>query len=616
MSYIIANLVRQLPAAISRLPLAGVGFFPTRIKNAIIRRRLAVVLADLERCKDEDILGLRNVGEESVVAMIGALRMLISVETLPAPTNLETTLSPVTCSPSLPLQLTNAEESEPESKTRDSAPLMVSRLSDALEIALAARRLSGARTAAICKMRLASPEGATLQECAEAFGVTRERIRQIVASSLLAVSKQPVGIAFQVRLDTLLKAYECVRVCDLGALDPWFSSVPADGLWILIEALYPGRGWTVNGLKLVSKRPRSLVEAALAATTRRLVNISNVDQARVALEAICQEEAIESGMPSLSSTLLAIGREQLAERRLTLANFVKDYVASYQGAVELAELCWAAQHRGFDVSDNVVRNAVAGIPNVYPLGNSTFAIIEAVYTSESEERNQAFALAEACIDSNTQRQFHAEELLDVILERLGPGARDAIGDVHRLAALLRARNNIRFLGRLTFVSNLAPADIERLELVPLAERVLREASHPLDVDELLSAMREYRGIGRYSVQAVLAGLNEIAPGVFWLQNDLVSYTSLEYQLLLEDVYAVISPGEALSVTEIRRRIAQRTGNHVLDLDAERMRRLIASDRRFTLGSGAVVTLQGVALRKNPFDVLDSSEFVQQEDQAS
>ena len=80
MSHVVSSLIRQLPTSVLRLPLERATFLPTRLRNALIRGRLATVLADLERLQDQDLLKLRNIGEDSVVALILALRSLASGE--------------------------------------------------------------------------------------------------------------------------------------------------------------------------------------------------------------------------------------------------------------------------------------------------------------------------------------------------------------------------------------------------------------------------------------------------------------------------------------------------------------------------------------------------------
>ena len=611
MSNIIAGLVRQLPASLLQIPLERASFLPTRLRNALIRARLATVLADLERLQDQDLLALRNIGEESVFSLIRSLRGLFDESSIRPDLETIQGLTAVTesTSPTLPKGAKGNVGADDVSillvvDNPTSAILVPSTLRDSLMAAIRANPRSGNQRADICSRRLEPSQGATLQEVANQVGLTRERVRQIVSKGLTFAGKQPVARAIQLRLAMMLDELGCVRVEDLCALDAWFGSLPAPGLWVVLNELRPSLTWLFDGTRLISRAPRKTIEEAITKTLEEL-SLLTLDHARANLQTICQTNANSAGNPGLAFLLRAIGEERLAERRIKLSEFVRDYISLQTTPFALEALCQAARLRGLDVSENVARNAVAVVEDIHPIGKSIFVTGAMLFGELSEERNTAARFIEQIIDAWPERQFHAEELFDKLEEKHGMQLTSAIEDVHRLAALLRVRNNVRSLGRLVFVSDGASPDVQRVELLPLAKRVLTEAGHPLGKGELFGRMSQIRGIGKFSVQALLTSLVEVEPDVYWLEALSHSSSSIDDDMLIEDAYSVISPGEYISVPEMRRRLAERTGGAALKIATSRIRKILTGDSRFANGSDGRVSLTDIPARRNPFDSVAS-----------
>ena len=610
MSYIVSSLVRQLPALLLQIPLERASFLPTRLKNGLIRARLATVLADLERLQDQDLLALGNIGEESVVSLIRNLRCLFD-ESGVRPDLGKIDELEIVMESSLYASSEDAKGHNEVDYTSSvlaehlpSPYLVPSTLRESLRAAIRSNPRSGYQRPDICRRRLEPPQGATLKEVANQVGLTRERVRQIVSKGLIFAGKQPVAQAIQSRLATILDEFGCVRVVDLSSLDPWFGSIPAPGLWVVLNEFHPSLTWMFDGNWLVSRAPHKTIEEAITSTLEDLMALT-LDHARANLHAICERNAASAEYPGLPYLLRAIGEERLAGRRTKLSEFVKDYILSQTTPFALEALCQAARLRGLDVSEHVARNAVAAVEDIHAIGKSMFATGAMLFGVTSEKRDMAATLLEKIIDARPNRQFHAEELLDKLEETLGMQVASSIGDVHRLAALLRVRKKVRSLGRLVFVSETASPDVERVELLPSAQRILVEVGHPVSKGELLSRISEVRGIGTFSVQALLASLVEVETDVYWLDALLHPKSSIDDDILLEDAYSVISPGEFISAPELRRRLAERTGEAALEMAPSHIRKVLISDNRFAVSSDGRISLADIPARRNPFDSVAS-----------
>ncbi len=434
----------------------------------------------------------------------------------------------------------------------------------------------------------------TLEEIGERYGVTRERIRQIVEKSIKQLQGAPFAAAFRRCVETVLNERECVTVAELGTLSPWFASIDERGLKPLVEAFVPK--WTFGSF--VSIVPAAELEHVIATMYKRADALRHVNDPESAIDQLAINVACETGHRKLAKTLAALAKACFSTRRRSFTDFVHAYVAASAIPVRLADVIAAGERRGFTVSAGQARNAVSACNGVFALGGSKFGTFAQLFPAPAPELDTLARRAESMVRAKPHRQFHAGELLEDALRHL-PREAAFVPDDYALAALLRTRTALSYLGRMIFS---AQAQAQRLELAPLARRVLEEAGQPLPLATLLQEMRKYRGVSRYSIQAVLDQLIEVKHGAWGLpgrdENAHAEPVALvktpadttAQAILIEDAFAALRPAESIAVVELRGRLVERGSEEAQDLDAGRLRALLATDERFHVSARGFVRL--------------------------
>ncbi len=521
----------------------------------------------------------------------------------PAPSSAapETEIAPP---PSSATRRSPSPESEAVSSTEASTETLASKamlpapatLASALTAAILAERkwsIDVARCVDMCALRFGfDGHSRTLEEIGERYGLTRERVRQIVERSLKRIERSPFVSALRASVTSVLDERDCVTVDELARLSPWFGSIDARGLKLLLDAFCAK--WVSNSL--IMAVPSGDVELATRTMFERLDRLRNVDAAITAVDQLAIEAALVVERPRLALTLAGLARQRLTLRRRTFADFVREYVERSDRPVRLAELHEAGKRSDFTVSVGQARNALSGCEGMFPLGASTYGTFTQIFPEPWSDLNIVARRAEQLVCAKPDRQFHADELLDDA-RRMVPHAAALVGDGHRLAALLRTRTTLRYLGRSIFSSDAHEA---RLELVALARRVLQDAGSPLQFSTLIAEMRKHRGVSRYSIQAVLAQLVQVRRGVFGLpgRDDAppearpteVSSDEIALAILIEDAFAALRPGEVVATAELRGRLFERGSEEANDIDAARLRAILAKDYRFRVSSRGLIAL--------------------------
>jgi hypothetical protein len=374
------------------------------------------------------------------------------------------------------------------------------------------------RRALICSHRLGlNRPAATLATVGETFGVTRERVRQIVETTLQSMSGLPIYEAYRVCVDAALADHECVTAEELVLSNPFFAGIDPAGMRAILDVFFAGRSWTHRELRLVSRQPRSLIEGAID-------NVCySVDQLRVRRDIhsdilrIVSTELERIGLPRFRDTLITIATERASERFFSLTDFVRDCVDLSQATVKTANVIKAAQLEGFKTSEGQIRNAIASISGVYPLGHSEFGTYAQIFGFNEVDHSPQVNFLADLVSAIPSRQAHAEELFEQLSVAF-PDASSGITDPFRLAAMLRERSDLHYLGRLVFA---AIPHSERIGVEPVVIAVLTEAGRPLPFDEIVSRIRARRGLSRSSIQFITSLLTEVEPGLWNLASSQI-----------------------------------------------------------------------------------------------
>jgi hypothetical protein len=590
------------PAGASRQPVLIDDLeISVRSYNALQRRGIATV-SELLLISEEDLLRTRNLGAKSVGDIIEALRerglFLRQTDVDPVDDASRAVLEEWEVSaPKAATAATHPLDASQVERNVSSAggSLAISSLAGSIEAAILATEREPHRRLAICRYRLGFfGEAETLQVVGERFGITRERVRQIVASTLRRLTLTPVGAAFRYQVEALLDVRVCVTADELPQLSSWLSGISPSGMEYLIEGFCLDRYWTHQEIKLVSREPRIAVMQAIDATLERITALRTEAQAQESIAKIALDEASIANLPALAPTLASIAHRRHAQRHFTFTftDFVREHVATSDRPISLSALREVAVRHGFSPSEVQLRNTLAGCDGVYPLGQSLFGTFVQTFGGESSKLDEIAATVARAIEQQPGRQAHAEELLNAVTDGLDAASSALLCDPYRLAALLRERTSLRYLGRLVFGSG---EHNERLLLSQTAQRVLADAGEALPLETLVERVRAVRGISKYSVQNITTGLLEVRPGVWALPSErkreqFSDPFDYEHAMLVEDAFAALKPGDVLDVAVLRGRMVERGSAEAEAIDAAGLKAVLARDGRFHTGPRATVRL--------------------------
>jgi hypothetical protein len=423
----------------------------------------------------------------------------------------------------------------------------------------------------------------TLREVGDHFGLTRERVRQIIAKLFLRLRDAPVTRAVRTAIDRVLKEHVCVTVAELAEQVPWLSEgLASDALADLMAGLCPSYVWWYEGVPLVALPPTTVVEAVVRRWMDETAGASRsfVDSDAMLLR-LADRFAAESGLPALARTLHGLARKRFNARRRTFTEFVREFVAARMTVVSVEEVVDAAHRAGYSASTGVARSTLAAVEGVYAVGHSAYGVRAQIFPRiELLHEAIAMTLAEA-VNTSAPRQWHADELLDLVREAYGAGGVQAVGDAHRLAALLRERSSLRYLGRMVFAA--AEGDSPRLDMMDIVREVLRSAGGPLRGATLLERVRERRGIGTYSSMIIFGRLVEVARGVWGLPERDVPLCASEHKRLVDDALAALAQYGPMTASALRKRLVARGSVEAKNVNAVLLRSLLVRDGRFRCG---------------------------------
>jgi hypothetical protein len=463
-----------------------------------------------------------------------------------------------------------------------------STLAQAVRATLVSMPGGGYRRYAIFAARLGMDRPArTLREVGDLFGLTHERVRQIVAGLFSYLRREPATRAVRAVVGRVLKERVCVTVAELAEQVPWLSDgLAGDALAELVAGLCPSYVWRYEGLPLIALPPTAVVETVVHRWMDETVHASRSFVESDAMLRLAERFAAESGLPALARTLVTLARKRADARRRTFAQFVRELVAARTTVVTVEEVADAAHRAGYSPSSGLTRNTLAAVEGVYPVGRSAYGVRAQIFPRiELLHEAVAMTLAEA-VSASAPRQWHADELLKLVGEAYGAGGLRAVGDAHRLAVLLRERSSLRYLGRMVFTAS--ESESPRLDMMDIVREVLRSAGGPLRAAALLDRVRERRGIGTFSSMIIFGRLVEVARGVWGLPERDVPLSASERKKLADDASAVVALHGPMTASALRKRLVSRGSVEAKRVNAVLLRSLLLRDGRFRRGRSRTI----------------------------
>lgn len=371
----------------------------------------------------------------------------------------------------------------------------------------------------------------TLAEIGDSYGVTRERIRQIETKVVDRLVRREIwDDLLAAKLHVLLEDREFpLPLIGAEALDTWFSGVAAhrDAVRYLIANMCNAAVSLVeiDGVEYLSFLSQESWHE-IVATARRLL-ASGVDHQWT--EQDCQhyvkllvpDEAREFGalLWEISSKWCHFADDAEARTLISYGRGVDQVVEAVllesDAPLHYSDIAIQATARaGRELDERRVHNAAAEVG--YLFGPGTYGMLKHVSVSRAAWEALADEAAEVVVDASLDRQWHASELIDLLVER-GVALPDNF-DKYQMDIALKQVGQLHSLGRMVWTKCEAANEGARVDIRQAVIAILQNAGEPLTSTELRQRLVAVRGINQGMQFQVIDPLIKLSSQL-WALND-------------------------------------------------------------------------------------------------
>lgn len=474
-------------------------------KNLPITVRLANVfndigvsrVSDLDRLSAEHLLRVRNFGRKSMNDLLFVLDRALRASPTDGPPRLETF----------------------------SAPLLISVRQTLLSYPERDREILTSRMGLDGKPQ-------TLAEIGARLGVTRERVRQLENKALTKLIRTEVwDDLLSAKLRKLLQGRtHPLPVLGIEAVDPWFSGV-AEHVSAISYLLGNVAGAevslvSVDGVTYLALITQDQWDATVSKAKSLLASGVDKDWSKEYCRIL-----VCGLLPTTASEFQSLLWEKASAYCVFVVSGNHEILCSYGRGVEqiveavleesdrplhYAEIAQRAEQRsGRSVDVRRAHHAAAEVGFLFSRG--TFGTRRHLRLDEGEMSALAEFAEELVLDGETDRQWHCNEILGLLGERLGHERLQGVDQYH-LDIALKERGTLRNFGRLVWSQQAAESTGARIEIREAAIATLQSAGRPLRANEIRQRLCAVRGIGQHFSLMASDPLIRIGPSL-WGLND-------------------------------------------------------------------------------------------------
>ena len=406
----------------------------------------------------------------------------------------------------------------------------------------------------------------TLQEVADDYGVSRERIRQIETRATKKwIRESSWDDVLEQKISRLLIGRSFpLPVAGVEAIDNWFEGVSSNRIFFrnLVQAVCNDRIHTIHvdslyylslmtqkiwertvseasallssgvGLEWSEDYARSLVQELLPDTAKEFGTLLWDRSSR-----FCHFSAAQDGSRILTS--YGRGAGQLVEAILTESDTPLHYT-------EIAERATLRRGRNLDA-----RRAHSAAANVgYLFARGTYGLACHVPLAD-EEMFQIRTEAEDIVCSEAPgRQWHTSEILSEISERMDGGIESL--DKYVLDIALAESSMLRPLGKMTWIAAAAETeDQSRIDVHQAVVAIVQTAGGPLSTSEIKERLTAVRGVNEFFQISPIDPLVRVQPGRWGINDrDIPIRRERQRELVQELVHILEKKQSGIHVSEI------------------------------------------------------------------
>ena len=382
----------------------------------------------------------------------------------------------------------------------------------------------------------------SLAEIGGLYNVTRERIRQIEAKALIRLRTiETWDDLLKAKLHQLLKERNYpLPLLGIEAIDSWFDGIGEypEVIRYLLNSITDGNVFliTIDDIEYFSFMTQDKWDAIQKEAKQLLV--SGLDQqwsesfCKTIVSALLPEDASEfASVLWKKASERCVFVEQAGEKVLQMQG--RGYDAAVLAVLDESlvplhcnEITNLVSIRSGKPIDQRRVHQVAGDIGLR-FGRGTYGLAKHLQVAEEELDALGKAAESFILDSDVERQWHCEELLELL-----PNVPDTV-DKYHLDIALKMRGNLRNLGRMVWAEPGALSESGRLEVRETALAVIVAAGRPLTTTEIKQRICAIRGVAQNFQLIASDPLLKVGASL-WGLNDRDFITKRDNQHILLD----------------------------------------------------------------------------------
>ncbi len=440
----------------------------------------------------------------------------------------------------------------------------------------------------------------TLQDIAEDFGLTRERIRQI---EVQATKKWILDSSWDDILEQKISRLLIGRsfplpVAGVEAIDEWFDGVSANRVFFrnLFQTICGDRIHLVHidGLYYFSLMTQETWERTVSEATRLLSSGVGLewseDYARSLVVGLLPDTAKEFGtlLWDKSSHFCHFSDAEDGSRILTsygrgAVPLVEAILAESETPLHYTEIVERARIRdGKDLDERRAHIAAATVGFLF--GRGTYGLSHHVPLSD-EQMVLIRSEAEDIVCSEVPgRQWHNSEILSELSERMEGGFESI--NKYVLDIALAGSDILKPLGKMTWVS--AAADTynqSRIDIHQAVVAIVQRAGHPLSASEIKERLTAVRGVNEFFQILPIDPLIRVQPSLWGINDRDVPFSREEQRGLVQQLVQFLGEKQyGIHESELRGFL------HLKDCPPTAFLSIASQDERLKIAQGRYVYL--------------------------
>lgn len=406
----------------------------------------------------------------------------------------------------------------------------------------------------------------TLQEIADDYGVSRERIRQIkVRVTKKWIRESSWDDILEQKISRLLIGRSFpLPVAGVEAIDVWFEGMSSHRAFFrnLVQAVCGDRIHVVHidGLYYFSLITQEIWERTVSEASALLSSGAgrewSEDYARSLVQGLLSDTAREFGtlLWDKSSGLCHFSDAEDGSRVITsygrgADKLVEAILAESETPLHYTEIAECARNREGRILDaRRAHNAAANVGYLFARG--TFGLPRHVPLSDGQMlqiRNEAEDIV--CSEAHG-RQWHTSEILLEISERMDGGFNGL--DKYVLDIALAKSSMLRPLGRMTWVVAAADTDDQtRIDVRQAVVAIVQAAGRPLSTAEIMERLTAVRGVNESFQISPTGPLVRVQPGLWGINDrDMPISREEQHQLVERLAQALEKRQSGIHVSEL------------------------------------------------------------------